>query len=204
MTTDCERTARLIKKTGENVSWIWDSLIVPIGGRQTPQRPARGMEAAEIAVVGTRADMRGDEEPRSFYKTDIERVARLIASHSGSTLPRSRRVVEPQVMYSRARLSPLSIWAEEDSSVCNAKFAASIVRWAWVSMKPGAHRLLGEIDHLCTERSPPAIGRCQPRRIAMNRSPKQRTAPAIVTAVDGSRNAVPITTTAAPARAATA
>jgi hypothetical protein len=38
---------------------------------------------------------------------------------------------------------------------------------------------------------------CQPRRIAINRSPKQRTAPAIVTAVDGSRNAAPITTTAA-------
>src|SRR5215469_9574756 len=50
----------------------------------------------------------------------------------------------------------------------------------------------------------PAIGRCQPRRIAMNRITKQRTAPAIVTAVDGSRNAVPITTVAAPARAATA
>ena len=31
-----------------------------------------------------------------------------------------------------------------------------------------------------------ATGRFQPRRIAMNRSPKQRTAPAIVTAVDRS------------------
>src|ERR1700741_4368745 len=50
-----------------------------------------------------------------------------------------------------------------------------------------------------------ANGRGQPGRIAINRSPKQRTAPEIVTAVvAGSRNALPITTTAAPARAATA
>src|SRR5580704_14884922 len=40
-------------------------------------------------------------------------------------------------MYSRARLSPLSALAAEDSSVCRARFAASIVRWTWVSMKPG-------------------------------------------------------------------
>jgi len=37
-----------------------------------------------------------------------------------------------------------------------------------------------------------------------DRSAKRRTAPAIVTAVAGNHNAAPITTTAAPARAATA
>src|SRR5260370_23224603 len=40
-------------------------------------------------------------------------------------------------MYSRAMLSPLSALAAEDWSVCSARFATSIVRWTWVSMKPG-------------------------------------------------------------------
>src|SRR5919199_465527 len=40
-------------------------------------------------------------------------------------------------MYSRARLSPLSALAAADWSVCSARFAASMVRWTWVSMKPG-------------------------------------------------------------------
>ena len=57
-------------------------------------------------------------------------------------------------MYSRARLSPASALAAEDWSVCSARFAASIVRWTWVSMKPGAHCPLGEIDTRRTGRPP--------------------------------------------------
>jgi hypothetical protein len=49
-----------------------------------------------------------------------------------------------------------------------------------------------------------AIGSCQPRRMAMNRSPKQSTAPAIAAAEDGRCSIRPMTTTAAPPRAATA
>jgi hypothetical protein len=47
-------------------------------------------------------------------------------------------------------------------------------------------------------------GNCHPRRIAINRSPKQRAAPASVTAVDGTCIMRPMTTTPAPASAATA
>ena len=40
-------------------------------------------------------------------------------------------------MYSRARLSPASAFAAEDWRVCRTRLEASIVRWTWVSMKPG-------------------------------------------------------------------
>jgi hypothetical protein len=40
-------------------------------------------------------------------------------------------------MYSRAMFSPLSALAAADWSVCSARFAASMVRCTWVSMKPG-------------------------------------------------------------------
>ena len=60
--------------------------------------------------------------------------------------------------------------------------------------------------HVCFrlwERDEP-IGSCQPRRMAINRSPKQRTVPAAAAAADGRCSIRPITTTAAPIRAATA
>ena len=40
-------------------------------------------------------------------------------------------------MYSRAMLSPLSALVADEASVCRERSAASIVRWTWVSMKPG-------------------------------------------------------------------
>src|SRR5262249_41096819 len=47
-----------------------------------------------------------------------------------------------------------------------------------------------------------AIGSCQPRRMAMNRNPKQRPAPAKAAPDDGRCSIVPVTTMAAPSRAA--
>jgi len=49
-----------------------------------------------------------------------------------------------------------------------------------------------------------ATGSLQPYRIAIKRSPKQRRAPTIIAAADETFSICPITTTAAPARAATA
>src|SRR3954451_6376462 len=49
-----------------------------------------------------------------------------------------------------------------------------------------------------------AIGSCQPCRMAINRSPKQRTAPAAAAPEDERCSMLPITTTAAPISAATA
>lgn len=49
-----------------------------------------------------------------------------------------------------------------------------------------------------------AMGSCHPRRMAINRSPKQRTAPAIATPEAGRCSVLPSTTTAAPISAATA
>ena len=49
-----------------------------------------------------------------------------------------------------------------------------------------------------------AIGSCQPRRIAIKRSPKQRIAPVAAAAPDGTCSICPTTTAAAPIRAATA
>lgn len=49
-----------------------------------------------------------------------------------------------------------------------------------------------------------AMGSCQCRRMATNRSPKQSTAPAIAAAAAGTCSILPSTTTAAPINAATA
>src|ERR1700728_3048591 len=51
---------------------------------------------------------------------------------------------------------------------------------------------------------PTATGSLQPYRIAIKRSPKQRSAPIVIAAADETCRTDPITTTAAPARAATA
>ena len=70
-------------------------------------------------------------------------------------------------------------------------------------LAPSSFRSFGARAFVADCSGPPATGRCQPRRMAMNRSPKQRRA--------GDRHrgrrepqGGPITTTAAPARAATA
>jgi hypothetical protein len=65
---------------------------------------------------------------------------------------------------------------------------------AQVLIAPSSLRSFGVRTYVVGCSGPLATGRGQPRRIAMNRSPKQTTAPVIVVAVDGSCNAAPITT----------
>src|SRR6185437_4774530 len=49
-----------------------------IGNCRNRQRPARAIKTTEVAMTGTCADdMRGDEEPWSFNKSAIERVAQI-------------------------------------------------------------------------------------------------------------------------------
>src|SRR5439155_4109275 len=98
-----------------------------VGERGDRQCPARGIEAAKIAVAGARIDnMRGNEEPRSFYKPGIERVTQIdrrpfrieAAEIAQGRKNRSSCIrARDSVIYSRARLSPLSALAAEDWSV---------------------------------------------------------------------------------------
>src|ERR1700674_5354384 len=49
-----------------------------IGDRRNRQAPARGVEAAKIAMASARAEnMPSDEEPGSFHKSAVEGVAQI-------------------------------------------------------------------------------------------------------------------------------
>ena len=84
-----------------------------------------------------------------------------------------------------------------DDKILHRNFALSI--------RKSQKRILAEGIASAYCRLPPtATGSLQPYRIAIKRSPKQRNAPIVIAAAAETCSICPITTTAAPARAATA